>query len=43
MVAERLVVIGLGCAALIGCATLRPEVKIDAACDRVEERVGGGD
>ena len=40
MVAERFVVIGLGCAALVGCATIRPDVKIEEAVDLVEQRVG---
>lgn len=40
MVVERLVVIGLGCTAFIGCATIRPELKIEEAVDLVEQRVG---
>jgi hypothetical protein len=40
MVAERFVVIGLGCATLVGCATIRPDVKIEEAVDLVEQRVG---
>lgn len=40
MAAERFVVIGLGCAAFAGCATIRPEVKIEEAIDLVEQRVG---
>ena len=41
MMAGRWVVVGLGCAALVGCATIRPESKIEEAVDLVEQRIGG--
>jgi len=40
MAAKRWFVIGLGCAALVGCATIRSDVKIEEAVDLVEQRVG---
>lgn len=39
MLKERWMVIGLGCALLSGCATHRPEVKIEEALDLVEQRL----